>query len=84
MIHLFYLHNLHQGYRDGDIVCVRGGQIAPIDEDALPTKIEEVNSRPEDIELYNRLYGLMLTSGQNDSDLSQDTNAYSNGDDIFL
>ena len=68
------------GYRDGDVVCVRGGQIAPLDKNALPTEIEVVDSRPEDIELYNTLYGLMVMSDQNDSDFSIDINTDFNGD----
>ena len=70
------------GYRDGHVVCIKGGQIVPLIKGNIQIEIEEeeIDTVSENIDLYNRLYALMLTSDQNDSDLCQDIDAYSNGD----
>ena len=66
------------GYRDGDVLCVKGGVILPLDQNQLPDQIDISETSIEDIDLYNTLYGLMLT--EEESALDDDFSDYVNFD----
>ena len=80
---LSYLH----GYRDGDVICVRGGKIVHLQNNAVSNENDDVSNENDavsnendavlneaDIELFNVLNDLMTMGDEYDSDSCNDVN----------